>query len=69
MVPFSVETEEKHFLKKTGRKFTFGIKDLAGDDEGLYQVMVEGVLIFSTDFKGGMSSIYSLFNNFPFHIG
>uniref|UniRef100_A0A8C7C7F6 Immunoglobulin like and fibronectin type III domain containing 1, tandem duplicate 3 n=1 Tax=Oncorhynchus kisutch TaxID=8019 RepID=A0A8C7C7F6_ONCKI len=42
MVPFSVETEEKHFLKKTGRKFTFGIKDLAGDDEGLYQVMVEG---------------------------
>ncbi|XP_064858088.1 immunoglobulin-like and fibronectin type III domain-containing protein 1 [Oncorhynchus nerka] len=51
MVPFSVETEEKHFLKKTGRKFTFGIKDLAGDDEGLYQVMVEGVLIFSTDFK------------------
>ncbi|KAK6318811.1 hypothetical protein J4Q44_G00100220 [Coregonus suidteri] len=51
MVPFSVDTEEKHFLKKTGRKFTFGIKDLAGDDEGLYQVMVEGVLIFSTDFK------------------
>uniref|UniRef100_A0A4W5R292 Immunoglobulin like and fibronectin type III domain containing 1, tandem duplicate 3 n=1 Tax=Hucho hucho TaxID=62062 RepID=A0A4W5R292_9TELE len=51
MVPFSVETEEKHFLKKTGRKFTFGIKDLAGDDEGLYQVMVEGVLIFSTDLK------------------
>ncbi|XP_038819793.1 immunoglobulin-like and fibronectin type III domain-containing protein 1 [Salvelinus namaycush] len=55
MVPFSVETEDKHFLKKTGRKFTFGIKDLAGDDEGLYQVMVEGVLIFSTDFKVPMA--------------
>uniref|UniRef100_A0A6Q2XMI2 Immunoglobulin like and fibronectin type III domain containing 1, tandem duplicate 3 n=1 Tax=Esox lucius TaxID=8010 RepID=A0A6Q2XMI2_ESOLU len=51
MIPFSLDSEEKHFLKKTGRRYTFGIKDLGGDDGGLYQVIVGGVPIFSTDFK------------------
>ncbi|KAL0978793.1 hypothetical protein UPYG_G00175290 [Umbra pygmaea] len=51
MIPFNLDSEEKHFLKKTGKRYTFGIRDLGGDDGGLYQVIVGGVPIFSTDFK------------------
>ncbi|XP_062400978.1 immunoglobulin-like and fibronectin type III domain-containing protein 1 [Sardina pilchardus] len=51
MVPFTIEDEEKHSLKQIGKKFVFSVKDLSPEDAGLYQVDVDGVNIFSTDFK------------------
>lgn len=51
MVPFTDDTDEKHSLKQIGKKFVFSVKDLSPEDAGLYQVDVEGVNVFSTDFK------------------
>uniref|UniRef100_A0AAY4BQ66 Ig-like domain-containing protein n=1 Tax=Denticeps clupeoides TaxID=299321 RepID=A0AAY4BQ66_9TELE len=53
MVPYSkeVEMEMKHSLKQVGKKYVFTIRDLLPDDAGLYQLDVEDVNIFSTDFK------------------
>ena len=51
MVAFDCDTEVKHNLKKVGKKYMFNINNLNPEDAGLYQVMVEGVNIFSTDFK------------------
>ncbi|XP_056129387.1 immunoglobulin-like and fibronectin type III domain-containing protein 1 [Lampris incognitus] len=53
MVPFSEDlgTEQKHFLKQVGKKYVFTIKNLSSQDAGLYSVDVEGVNVFSTDFK------------------
>lgn len=54
MVPFGKEESEtmKHCLKQVGKKYIFTIKNLASEDAGLYSVDVEGVNVFSTDFKG-----------------
>lgn len=54
MVPFSIEDSEsmKHNLKQVGKKYIFTIKNLGSEDAGLYSVDVEGVNVFSTDFKG-----------------
>ncbi|XP_053724191.1 immunoglobulin-like and fibronectin type III domain-containing protein 1 [Synchiropus splendidus] len=53
MVPFSEEESEgvKHSLKQVGKKYVFKIKKLGAQDAGLYSVDVEGVNVFSTDFK------------------
>uniref|UniRef100_A0A8C9W802 Immunoglobulin like and fibronectin type III domain containing 1, tandem duplicate 1 n=1 Tax=Scleropages formosus TaxID=113540 RepID=A0A8C9W802_SCLFO len=53
MIPYSREgnTEMKHSLRQVGKKYIFSIKNLHSEDAGLYQVDVEGVNIFSTDFK------------------
>ncbi|XP_038819780.1 immunoglobulin-like and fibronectin type III domain-containing protein 1.1 [Salvelinus namaycush] len=53
MIPYTVEMEEemKHQLKRVGKKFIFTIKNLDPEDAGLYSVDVEGVNVFSTDFK------------------
>ncbi|XP_055077993.1 immunoglobulin-like and fibronectin type III domain-containing protein 1 [Periophthalmus magnuspinnatus] len=53
MVPYTKEMGEKmkHSLKQVGRKFVFSMKDLLPDDAGLYQLDVEGVTMFSTEFK------------------
>lgn len=53
MVPFTLEVgdELKHSLKKVGRKYKFSMKDLMPEDAGLYQLDVEDVNIFSTEFK------------------
>ncbi|XP_056885615.1 immunoglobulin-like and fibronectin type III domain-containing protein 1 isoform X3 [Takifugu flavidus] len=53
MVPFTVEESEsmKHSLKQVGKKYVFTIKNLGTDDAGLYSVDVEGVNVFSTEFK------------------
>lgn len=53
MVPYSkdVDSEMKHFLKQVGKKYVFTVKNLSPEDAGIYQVDVEGVNIFSTDFK------------------
>ncbi|XP_061074867.1 immunoglobulin-like and fibronectin type III domain-containing protein 1 [Conger conger] len=51
MMPFSCDSDEKHSLKRVGKKYIFTVKDLLPEDAGMYQVDVEGVNIFSTDFK------------------
>ncbi|XP_024658269.2 immunoglobulin-like and fibronectin type III domain-containing protein 1.1 isoform X1 [Maylandia zebra] len=53
MVPFSKDEadEQKHSLKQVGKKYIFKIKKLGVEDAGLYSVDVEGVNVFSTDFK------------------
>ncbi|XP_067316389.1 immunoglobulin-like and fibronectin type III domain-containing protein 1 [Pseudorasbora parva] len=51
MVPFNTETDEKHSLRQVGRKFIFSVNGLNPEDAGLYQVDIEGVNVFSTDFK------------------
>lgn len=57
MVPFTIEGSEsmKHNLKQVGKKYIFTIKNLGSGDAGLYSVDVEGVNVFSTDFKGKSS--------------
>lgn len=54
MVPFTKEEGEgmRHNLKQVGKKYIFTIKNLNKEDAGLYSVDVEGVNVFSTDFKG-----------------
>lgn len=58
MIPFSKEESEgkKHVLKQVGKKYVFTISSLGKEDGGLYSVDVEGVNIFSTDFKGKSSN-------------
>ncbi|XP_047669909.1 immunoglobulin-like and fibronectin type III domain-containing protein 1.1 isoform X6 [Tachysurus fulvidraco] len=53
MVPYSkdLDNELKHYLKQVGKKYVFTVKNLTPEDAGIYQVDVEGVNIFSTDFK------------------
>ncbi|XP_076872149.1 immunoglobulin-like and fibronectin type III domain-containing protein 1 [Brachyhypopomus gauderio] len=51
MTPFSSDTDEKHSLRQIGRRFIFSVNGLNQDDAGLYQVDIEGVNVFSTDFK------------------
>ncbi|XP_051997352.1 immunoglobulin-like and fibronectin type III domain-containing protein 1 [Xyrauchen texanus] len=53
MIPFSkdADLEMKHCLKQVGKKYVFTVKNLSPDDAGIYQVDIEGVNIFSTDFK------------------
>uniref|UniRef100_A0A672R8Z4 Immunoglobulin like and fibronectin type III domain containing 1, tandem duplicate 1 n=1 Tax=Sinocyclocheilus grahami TaxID=75366 RepID=A0A672R8Z4_SINGR len=53
MIPFSKDTESeiKHGLKQVGKKYIFTVNSLNPEDAGIYQVDVEGVNIFSTDFK------------------
>lgn len=53
MVPYSKDSESelKHYLKKVGKKYVFTVKNLSPEDAGIYQVDVEGVNVFSTDFK------------------
>lgn len=53
MVPFEADAEIKHGLKQVGKKYVFSINGVDPEDSGLYQVEVDGVKVFSTDFKGG----------------
>lgn len=53
MIPYSKDanSEMKHCLKQVGKKYVFMVKNLNPEDAGIYQVDVEGVNIFSTEFK------------------
>ncbi|KAM7005965.1 immunoglobulin-like and fibronectin type III domain-containing protein 1 isoform 2-T2 [Tautogolabrus adspersus] len=53
MVPYTKELGDKikHSLKQVGKKYIFSMRDLMPDDAGLYQLDVEDVNMFSTDFK------------------
>lgn len=59
MVPFSKELgdELKHSLNQVGKKYIFSIKKLGAEDAGLYSVDVEGVNVFSTEFKGNSPQV------------
>lgn len=60
MIPFDVDTIEKHGLKQVGKKFVFSINGVNPEDAGLYQVEVDGVKIFSTDLKRKMANHINL---------
>ncbi|XP_061893616.1 immunoglobulin-like and fibronectin type III domain-containing protein 1 isoform X1 [Entelurus aequoreus] len=53
MIPYTKELGDtmKHSLRKVGRKYIFSIRDLNPEDGGFYQLDVENVNMFSTDFK------------------
>lgn len=51
MIEYSKDIDMKHSLKQVGKKFVFTIRDLLPDDAGLYQLDVENVTMFSTEFK------------------
>lgn len=53
MIPYTKELGDKmkHGLKRIGKKYIFSLRDLIPEDAGLYQVDVEDVNMFSTDFK------------------
>nr|XP_046239003.1 immunoglobulin-like and fibronectin type III domain-containing protein 1 [Scatophagus argus] len=53
MVPYTKELGDKmkHSLRQVGKKYIFSLRDLMPDDAGLYQLDVEDVNMFSTDFK------------------
>lgn len=54
MIPYTKELGEKmrHSLRQVGKKYIFSMRDLMPDDAGLYQLDVEDVTMFSTEFKG-----------------
>ena len=62
MIPFDSDTEVKHGLKQVGKKFIFSINGVSLEDAGLYQVEVDGVKIFSTDFQRKMTHFMTLFS-------
>ncbi|XP_077429532.1 immunoglobulin-like and fibronectin type III domain-containing protein 1 [Vanacampus margaritifer] len=53
MIPYTKELGDtmKHSLRRVGRKYIFSMRDLKPEDGGFYQLDVENVNIFSTDFK------------------
>ncbi|XP_030623688.1 immunoglobulin-like and fibronectin type III domain-containing protein 1 [Chanos chanos] len=51
MIPYSDDMEMKHCLRTVDKKLVFTIKDLMPEDAGVYQVDVEEVNVFSTEFK------------------
>ncbi|XP_067228729.1 immunoglobulin-like and fibronectin type III domain-containing protein 1 [Chanodichthys erythropterus] len=53
MIPYSqdIDIEMKHNLNQVGKKYIFTIRDLVPDDAGLYQLDIEDVNVFSTEFK------------------
>uniref|UniRef100_A0A3Q1JN37 Ig-like domain-containing protein n=1 Tax=Anabas testudineus TaxID=64144 RepID=A0A3Q1JN37_ANATE len=53
MIPYTKELGDKmkHSLRKVGKKYIFSIRDLMPEDAGLYQLDVEDVNVFSTNFK------------------
>ncbi|KAG7257339.1 hypothetical protein CRUP_037295 [Coryphaenoides rupestris] len=58
MIPFfDIAANTKHSLKTVGKKLVFSINNLMAEDAGLYQVDVEGVNLFSTDFKSKVPNV------------
>eukprot|EP00066_Takifugu_rubripes_P026633 XP_011615899.1 PREDICTED: immunoglobulin-like and fibronectin type III domain-containing protein 1 [Takifugu rubripes] len=53
MIPYTKEMGDKmkHSLRQVGKKYIFTMRELVSDDAGLYQLDVEDVTMFSTDFK------------------
>lgn len=62
MIPYTKELGDKmkHSLRQVGKKYIFSVRDLVSDDAGLYQLDVEDVTMFSTDFKSEFYTIKHL---------
>lgn len=62
MIPYTKELGDKmkHSLRQVGKKYVFSMRDLVSDDAGLYQLDVEDVTMFSTDFKSEFYTINHL---------
>lgn len=63
MIEYSKDMEMKHSLKQVGKKYVFTIRDLLPDDGGHYQLDIEYVTMFSTDFKSktNLNNLYVMF--------
>lgn len=57
MIPYGADNQTKHCLKRLGKRYHFQMQDLRPEDAGLYQVMVEDAVVFSTELES--SSEYS----------
>ncbi|XP_029337149.1 immunoglobulin-like and fibronectin type III domain-containing protein 1 [Mus caroli] len=51
MIPYGVDNQTKHCLRRLGKRYHFQIQDLRPEDAGLYQVMVEDAVVFSTELE------------------
>ncbi|KAL6040735.1 hypothetical protein STEG23_017500, partial [Scotinomys teguina] len=53
MIPYGFDNQTKHCLRRLGKRYHFLIQDLRPEDAGLYQVMVEDAVVFSTELEAG----------------
>lgn len=62
MIPYTKELGDKikHCLRQVGKKYIFSLRDLVSHDAGLYQLDVEDVTMFSTDFKSEFCTVNHL---------
>ncbi|KAM5237786.1 immunoglobulin-like and fibronectin type III domain-containing protein 1 [Ctenodactylus gundi] len=51
MIPYGVNNQTKHCLRRLGKRYHFQIQDLQPEDAGLYQVKVEDAEVFSTELE------------------
>lgn len=51
MIPYGFDNQTKHCLRRLGKRYHFQIQDLWPEDAGLYQVMVEDAVVFSTELE------------------
>ncbi|KAM7335982.1 hypothetical protein ACRRTK_004475 [Alexandromys fortis] len=51
MIPYGFDNQTKHCLRRLGKRYHFQIQDLRPEDAGLYQVMVEDAVVFSTELE------------------
>ncbi|KAM4860797.1 immunoglobulin-like and fibronectin type III domain-containing protein 1 [Thomomys bottae] len=51
MIPYGFDNQTKHCLRRLGKRYQFQIQDLRPEDAGLYQVMVEDAMVFSTELE------------------
>ncbi|XP_035305728.1 immunoglobulin-like and fibronectin type III domain-containing protein 1 isoform X1 [Cricetulus griseus] len=51
MIPYGFDNQTKHCLRRLGKRYHFLIQDLQPEDAGLYQVMVEDAVVFSTELE------------------
>ncbi|XP_051004168.1 immunoglobulin-like and fibronectin type III domain-containing protein 1 [Acomys russatus] len=51
MIPYGFDNQIKHCLRRLGKRYHFQIQDLRPEDAGLYQVMVEDTVVFSTELE------------------
>ncbi|EHB03766.1 Immunoglobulin-like and fibronectin type III domain-containing protein 1, partial [Heterocephalus glaber] len=53
MVPYGFNNQNKHCLRRLGKRYHFQVQDLRPEDAGLYQVKVEDTVVFSTELEPG----------------
>nr|XP_044998697.1 immunoglobulin-like and fibronectin type III domain-containing protein 1 [Jaculus jaculus] len=51
MIPYGFDNQTRHCLRRLGKRYNFQIHDLQPEDAGLYQVMVEDTIVFSTELE------------------